>query len=369
MNTYYSPTNINTSDEMYRRALYFQAQAKQERREIRRLSNMLGLAILAFEFVQVIFSFFLAFNPEINELYESSMLFQEGISIILVEFFGLVVPFGLIALINKNKYKVNLIPNDKVGFAKGFRWVAFGMLGCMAANFIVDGIIAAFNAVGYDLDYPEMLKPDSAFACVMAIVATAVVPALCEEFAMRCCSLGLMRNYGKAFGVFSVSIIFGLLHGNVIQFAFAGLVGVVLGYVTVKTGSVLPAMLIHGLNNGISAICDVMDFVLEKNPNAFSAISGAVEKAGEEASGIEPTDIFTYAVFGFWIVLGIICAAWIFFKGEFKNETKKAEKQPFANSLGTKLGTFASAPLMLLSYPFLLWATFASIVPIDTPVK
>lgn len=49
---------------------------------------------------------------------------------------------------------------------------------------------------------------------------------------MRCCALGIVKKYGKAFGVVAVSIVFGLIHGNIIQFIFATLVGLILGYVT-----------------------------------------------------------------------------------------------------------------------------------------
>lgn len=69
---------------------------------------------------------------------------------------------------------------------------------------------------------------------MIALIGTAIVPAICEEFAMRCCCVQLLRKYGNGFAVLSISIVFGLLHGNVIQFVFAFLVGLILGYITVK---------------------------------------------------------------------------------------------------------------------------------------
>lgn len=84
---------------------------------------------------------------------------------------------------------------------------------------------------------------------------------------MRCCALGLLKNYGKAFGVVSVSVVFGLLHGNVIQFIFAFLVGLVLAYITIKTESIIPAMCIHALNNGMSAVSDTVNYAAGKEVN------------------------------------------------------------------------------------------------------
>lgn len=75
---------------------------------------------------------------------------------------------------------------------------------------------------------------------------------------MRCCCVQLLRKYGNGFAVLSISIVFGLLHGNVIQFVFAFLVGLILGYITVKTDSVVPAILVHALNNGMSVIVSIV---------------------------------------------------------------------------------------------------------------
>ncbi len=361
MVTYYSPTNINSGDEMLRQKLYYQGVAKQERKEIRHISNLLGLAILMFELIQLIFSLVLAANPVVYDLYENSSVFQDCSSILFIEVAGLVIPFGIIAFFNRKKYKVNIVPNEKIGFAKCARWVGFGMLCCIGADFVVSGVIALFNVFGYDLDVPESLVPSSPFACVTTIVATAIVPALCEEFAMRCCSLGLMRNYGKAFGVVSVSIIFGLLHGNVVQFVFAGLVGLIVGYATVKTGSIWPAIFIHGCNNAMSAIGDVAEYAAGNNSGLMNSIASFAEKTLEA----DLDELLTIVMFGFWIVAGAICIIFMLVKGEFKNEKTNARELPYSNSIWSKLGAFLSAPLMLLSFPFLIWSTVVSIVPIE----
>ena len=54
------------------------------------------------------------------------------------------------------------------------------------------------------------------------------------------------------------SLIFGIFHGNFVQFPFAFIVGLVLGWVVVYTNSMLPAVLIHFCNNAFSVICDTI---------------------------------------------------------------------------------------------------------------
>lgn len=339
MNTYYTPFGNQNDDEMYRRTLYYQTKARQERKEIRKLGNIMGCAVLAFVVVQLISSTLLVSSSTLYAKYESSSIFQNSFGIICVEVLAVAVPFAIMALCNKNKYKVNLIPAERVGFGKGFLWVGFGMLCCIGADYIVAVIMAIAEQLGYELTQGEVADPDNPFACVIAVVATAVVPAVCEEFAMRCCSLGLLRNYGKAFGVVSVSIVFGLLHGNVIQFVFAGLVGLILGYVTIKTGSIIPAIFIHGFNNGMSALATVLVY-------AFG------EKADE---------VSTYVFFGFWLAVGVICTIVLALKKQLGFRLDEKNNEPFANSLSQKIGAFVSSPVLIISCIYLIFSTVLSI--------
>lgn len=339
MNTYYTPFGNQNDDEMYRKTLYYQAKAKQERKEIRKLGNIMGCAVLAYVVVQNIASYLLLMNDTLYAKYNASSIFQNSFGIICVEVLAVALPFAVMALLNKNKYKVNLIPSERIGFSKGFLWVGFGMLCCIGADYIVSIIISVAEQLGYELTQGEVADPENPFACIIVVAATAVVPAVCEEFAMRCCSLGLLRNYGKAFGVVSVSIVFGLLHGNVIQFVFAGLVGLILGYVTVKTGSVIPAIFIHGFNNGMSAFSMILVYIF-----------------GEKAD-----DTSTYVFFGFWVILGIICTVVLALKRQLSFRLDEKASEPFGNSLSQKLGAFISSPVLIISSLYLIVITVLSI--------
>lgn len=338
MNNYYSPYENQNSDEMMRRSLYYQAKARQEKKEIRKLGNILGCVIFVYIAVQFA-SVFILQALGLNDKFYSSAIFQYSFTIIAVEVLAVSIPFGIMALLCKKHYKTDIIPSKKLPFKDYCLWIGFGMLCCIGADYLVGIIMTLFNAFGYQLTQGEMLDPDSLFACVMCVMGTAIIPAICEEFAMRCCSLGLLRNYGKAFGVAAVSIVFGLIHGNVIQFVFAGVVGLILGYVTVKTDSVIPAIFIHGFNNSMSVITTLCDYF-------------ANEKTGEYA---------TYILFAFWIIVGIISAVVLSFKKAFKNNEPKHIREPYENSLSAKLVTFFCVPGMIVPFIYLIYSTITSI--------
>jgi membrane protease YdiL (CAAX protease family) len=118
-------------------------------------------------------------------------------------------------------------------------------------------------------------------------------------------------------------VVFGLLHGNLEQIPFAMLLGLYLGFVRVKTESILPAVLLHFLNNFFSV-----------------GMSFLYDKLGHTAQGIAyPLYYLVLTAFGF---IGILM---------LKNENTdffKFEKQESALSDGKKITTFLFAPLMII---------------------
>jgi sodium transport system permease protein len=84
------------------------------------------------------------------------------------------------------------------------------------------------------------------------LFAFAVLPALCEEIVFRGFLLnGLMKSHRPRTAILLSSFLFALFHMNVFQFLPAFFLGVVLGLITVRSKSVVPAMFFHLLHNGI----------------------------------------------------------------------------------------------------------------------
>lgn len=85
------------------------------------------------------------------------------------------------------------------------------------------------------------------------LLVMALLPAVCEELAFRGFILGGLltgRQPGRA--ILVTAILFGISHGVLQQSISATLMGIVLGWVSWRTGSVLPAMMMHALNNALS---------------------------------------------------------------------------------------------------------------------
>jgi len=86
----------------------------------------------------------------------------------------------------------------------------------------------------------------------MPYVLLALLPAVCEELAFRGFVLSGLRHLGsKWWAVGLTALFFGMSHTIVQQSIAAGAVGLVIGYIAVQTGSLVPCMLFHMTHNGL----------------------------------------------------------------------------------------------------------------------
>lgn len=85
------------------------------------------------------------------------------------------------------------------------------------------------------------------------VLLMAVTPAICEELAFRGYVLGgLLRDGQPMRAVLITAVVFGVSHGVLQQSICATLMGVLLGWMAWKTGSVIPTILTHLINNSLS---------------------------------------------------------------------------------------------------------------------
>ena len=108
----------------------------------------------------------------------------------------------------------------------------------------------------YPLD-PEALAPlegvmRQAPGLFPMVLLMAVMPAICEEIAFRGYILSGLRHLGNRWrAIFISSLLFGLAHGVFQQSVTALLFGLILGYLAVKTRSLLPCVVFHAVHNSL----------------------------------------------------------------------------------------------------------------------
>jgi sodium transport system permease protein len=114
----------------------------------------------------------------------------------------------------------------------------------------------------------------------LTLLAVAVTPAICEELLCRGALLPPLRErFGPRVAVLLAAVLFAALHLSPYRFVPTLLLGVVFGTVAVASGSTLPAMLAHALNNSavIALASDEARPLREGlERHALAAVGGAV---------------------------------------------------------------------------------------------
>lgn len=159
----------------------------------------------------------------------------------------------------------NTIQFGKAKRGTGLPFLLFGIGFCSFANIAMSYSSAIFEGFGIDYNVDFGDNPQGIFGFLLTFIATAIVPALVEEFACRGIVLGLLKKHGEGFAIITSSIVFGIMHGNFEQIPFAVMVGLILGYIYVKTGSIWISVAVHGANNAISVIFSYLENVMTVN--------------------------------------------------------------------------------------------------------
>ena len=168
-----------------------------------------------------------------------------------------------------------------------FAWAVLLALVCL---FCFTALTNAFLEILVRLGYAtsDMQNPDSALTVttfgqlVLYTFTIALVPAFTEELLFRGLLYKGFSTLGKHAGVWLSAVLFMLMHGSPDQTVHQLILGVVLGYTFMVTGSIYIPMFIHFLNNFIVLVINYMAYA-----------SGAMSAVGEEAFTTSASLLFT----------------------------------------------------------------------------
>lgn len=301
---------------------------QKEKAAIKKAAKVVGLSVLLMTFFSLFIGTAVTFiagafglsKTEAQQLFLDP--FASQIIQIVFSVFIFTVPF--IVVFKIGGYNISeTVPLDKPKKETVLPFILMGVGFCAFANLAVSfaGNIFASFGIDYEVDFGE--NPQGFLGFIISFIATAIIPALVEEFACRGLILGALKRFGNGFAIIASSIVFGLMHGNFEQMPFAFLVGLSLAFITIKSGSIWISAVVHLINNSISVLVDY----------ALSAFSENMQ------------NVIYYIYLALALSVGII---------GFFIYTKKEEK-PFSlgdanmvTSEGTKYKHFFLSPVMII---------------------
>lgn len=176
-----------------------------------------------------------------------------------------------------------LIDHQPVSFKVAISGILIGFTGCVAANMAANYVAQILEQFGITAPEPPVTIQPTLTSLVLNLVVLAVLPAILEELLFRGLILHTLRPYGEWLAVVLTAILFGFIHGGITQSVFAFLVGLVLGWLTVTTRNIWPAIVLHFINNALSVLLQYAGLGLD---DTHSAILNVLVMYGLAAVGV-----------------------------------------------------------------------------------
>lgn len=313
----------------------FYIRRSDEIKRLRKLSFFAGLAVIAYVVIQNLIVFMMQISGTVD-VYLNNDYFRSGIDI-LMTILGIFVPFSIAGRKMKEVSGVyEPVMTERPISLKLFVLGTIGCSGCiMIANIISSYINYFISLGGYELENADIEMPDGVFGLVLSFIRISILAAFVEEYCLRGHVMGNLRRYGDAFAIAMSATVFALMHGTLMQVPFALISGFALGYFSVKTNSIWPAIIGHAVNNGLSV-----------------AITYLMKVMSEEDAMLIYSDVM-YML----ILAGLLCTL-IFVKNTKKNPLSKGEA-----SLSTteKAAGFLLTPTTLIAIIIMVMITAESV--------
>lgn len=144
--------------------------------------------------------------------------------------------------------------------------------------FIANTFGSIIILLGYDTTIPALQVSNGYM--IKEFILTACLPGLCEEIIHRGMILNGYKKQGfTRYGLIVSSVLFGLMHLNIMQFFYATILGVFMGISVIVTESIWTSVIIHFTNNFLSVY-----FSLDKNLPLHNLYNYIINKLSSQST-------------------------------------------------------------------------------------
>lgn len=216
--------------------------------------------------------------------------------------------------------------------------IVLGVL-CFFINIAVSSL---FNGIlsftGYRFLYGIAGESDYSIGnFFLQLFLVAFLPAVGEEFLHRGVVLQGIKHMGFKKAIVISSLLFGLIHFNIQQVSYAFVIGLVLGLVAVVSKNILPAMIIHFVNNAISTY---LDFASARG----WVFGDALEKLQTALQSGQTVLVFVVCCFVMLAVVALLCLfVWLLYKQSIIRKVDKALDKAYSQFSSV----FTSSPIRI----------------------
>lgn len=253
-----------------------------EKKKIRRLYNRIGYALIAQYLLMMILAAagFALVEPfikeEVTEDGYAVVGFAEASVMFCAPALASAVVFLAYCLFTKTGM-TSLFAAGEVSGSFLLKTVGVCFFAHQAGGLLQTLVMLILTFMGLGTPELEFVLSDDGPTSFMNVFTSVLLAPVAEELVFRGVLLKEASRVSQRFGIVLSAVIFGLMHGNPYQFVLGMLIGLVLGYVTVKSGSLIPAVSGHVAVNTMASVPDIAMFIDDSLYTPVYYIVSAVE--------------------------------------------------------------------------------------------
>ncbi len=158
-----------------------------------------------------------------------------------------------------NLFKTISFENPKFQLKAAMTGMPVSFMFNFVCSFVITVITSFIEEQGTNVPSPDISVSDhSPLTLLSFFVRLCITAPLFEELIYRGFIISLLRPFSAKLAIFTSALIFGLSHGNLEQLFPTFAAGLLMAYITVKCHSLLPALIIHVINNFYAFLVDIM---------------------------------------------------------------------------------------------------------------
>lgn len=247
------------------------AIVRNEKKDVKKICRWVAFGLLLYTLLQYVVVFadmiirivlIIISTPDLEEqnqrmaLLETELM-ESGLSMNISVVLGTL--FLWLWFYNKVSFKSIFQAGKKMTVKKFIQFLCIFMGGQFVFDYVYQMMEWLLNLAGYTAEASMDMASSTSTTISMFLYAGIIGP-IVEELVYRGFVLRHLEKHGKMFAIIVSAVLFGVMHGNIPQGAFAFGVGLILAYVAIEY-SVVWSIAIHIFNNLI--LSDILGMMLQ----------------------------------------------------------------------------------------------------------
>ena len=246
-----------------------------EREYIKSRYNAVGFSLLVFLLASSLLPYLLIYAAVFGMAFAKR---SQGVTLAMIDeyFYDVIGSNGGFMIVNAGTVLISLLlatyagckaakisvkdffAKPKIGAPKTLAYSSMAFFLQIISGIIITIISELASSGGKQLNEADFSTNRDMFATIVICTYTIIIAPFIEEYFFRGFVLNNVSKISKSFAMVLSAFLFALYHMNIPQFVSAFLMGLLLSYVTLKADSIIPAIVIHSINNCIAMALTIL---------------------------------------------------------------------------------------------------------------